>query len=62
VADVVLTAVSFAERDGTYTNAERAACSGLMRALPITVDARPVIGRFLGHWAADGDGLALHDC
>jgi NADH-quinone oxidoreductase subunit G len=39
-ADVVLPAVSFAERDGTYTNAERRV-QRFYAALPITVDARP---------------------
>ena len=59
-ADVVLPAVSFAERDGTYTNAERRV-QRFYAALPITVDARPDWEIFVGHWAADGDGLALHD-
>jgi NADH-quinone oxidoreductase subunit G len=39
-ADVVLPAVSFAERDGTYTNAERRV-QRFYAALPVTVDARP---------------------
>jgi NADH-quinone oxidoreductase subunit G len=39
-ADVVLPAVSFAERDGTYTSAERRV-QRFYAALPTTVDARP---------------------
>jgi NADH-quinone oxidoreductase subunit G len=39
-ADVVLPAVSFAERDGTYTNAERRV-QRFYAALPVAVDARP---------------------
>ncbi len=39
-ADAVLPAVSFAERDGTYTNAERRV-QRFYAALPVTVDARP---------------------
>jgi NADH-quinone oxidoreductase subunit G len=52
-ANVVLPAVSFAERDGTYTNAERRV-QRFYAALPTTVDARPDwdiivdIGRRLG--------------
>jgi NADH-quinone oxidoreductase subunit G len=52
-ANVVLPAVSFAERDGTYTNAERRV-QRFYAALPVTVDARPDwdiiadIGRRLG--------------
>jgi len=39
-ADVVLPAVSFAERDGTYTNAERRV-QRFYASLPVTADARP---------------------
>jgi NADH-quinone oxidoreductase subunit G len=39
-ADVVLPVVAFAERDGTYTNAERRV-QRFYAALPVTVDARP---------------------
>jgi NADH-quinone oxidoreductase subunit G len=52
-ANVVLPAVSFAERDGTYTNAERRV-QRFYATLPATVDARPDwdiivdIGRRLG--------------
>jgi NADH-quinone oxidoreductase subunit G len=52
-ANVVLPAVSFAERDGTYTNAERRV-QRFYAALPVMVDARPDwdiitdIGRRLG--------------
>ncbi len=52
-ANVVLPAVSFAERDGAYTNAERRV-QRFYAALPTTVDARPDwdiimdIGRRLG--------------
>ncbi len=52
-ANVVLPAISFAERDGTYTNAERRV-QRFYAALPTTVDARPDweitldIGRRLG--------------
>jgi NADH-quinone oxidoreductase subunit G len=52
-ANVVLPAISFAERDGTYTNAERRV-QRFYAALPATIDARPDwdiivdIGRRLG--------------
>ena len=52
-ANIVLPAISFAERDGTYTNAERRV-QRFYAALPVTVDARPDwnifmdIGRRLG--------------
>ncbi len=52
-ANVVLPAVSFAERDGTYTNAERRV-QRFYAALPVSADARPDwdiivdIGRRLG--------------